>query len=471
MRFRVKTVLITAAIFSLTVFCCAQARAELVWRADVTASSTGDANTLILGSALDATDGFENAYEARAILSGNLMAYFYHPEWGMETPYFWSDIKDPSLPGEWPFYVSSQYTGRDIVLSWALENVPDTLNLEFVDETLGLTVDMRQANSYRYFNATNVALRFFVRASGEIPGMTDSVPPDTAITSGPSGFITASSVDITFTGTDNVTPADRLSFSHNLDGGAWSGWSALGVTALSGLSNGAHTFGVKAMDEAGNEDPSPAVATFTVDVDATPPDTAITSGPSGFITASSVDITFTGTDNVTPADRLSFSHNLDGGAWSGWSALTATALSGLSNGAHTFSVKAMDEAGNEDPTPAEIMFIVDITVPWLTVNAPNPSTLSPPNRRMREVTISGNAVDGGSGLAGVDYTLTDEYGEFASSGTINASNGGFSFTLSLRAWTRSNDIDGRVYTITVIAVDNAGNKKSESVTVRVPRRR
>jgi len=377
MRFRVKTVLITAAIFSLTVFCCAQARAELVWRADVTASSTGDANTLILGSALDATDGFENAYEARAILSGNLMAYFYHPEWGMETPYFWSDIKDPSLPGEWPFYVSSQYTGRDIVLSWALENVPDTLNLEFVDETLGLTVDMRQANSYRYFNATNVALRFFVRASGEIPSMTDSVPPDTAITSGPSGFITASSVDITFTGTDNVTPADRLSFSHNLDGGAWSGWSAL----------------------------------------------------------------------------------------------TATALSGLSNGAHTFSVKAMDEAGNEDPTPAEIMFIVDITVPWLTVNAPNPSTLSPPNRRMREVTISGNAVDGGSGLAGVDYTLTDEYGEFASSGTINASNGGFSFTLSLRAWTRSNDIDGRVYTITVIAVDNAGNKKSESVTVRVPRRR
>ena len=30
----------------------------------------------------DATDGFENGYESRAIMAGKLVAYFYHPEWG-----------------------------------------------------------------------------------------------------------------------------------------------------------------------------------------------------------------------------------------------------------------------------------------------------------------------------------------------------------------------------------------------------
>ena len=134
--------------------------------------------------------------------------------------------------------------------------------------------------------------------------------------------------------------------------------------------------------------------------DAAPPETFITTVLPAFTGSSSVTVEYGGTDDVTPADAIEFSYSVDAGAWSGWTNDKSASLAGLSDGAHAFSVKAKDAAGNVDPTPSEIRFIVDATAPLLKVNAPNPSTLWPPNRRMRDVVISGSAADGGSGACG-----------------------------------------------------------------------
>lgn len=249
----------TAIVFALLAAAW-PARAEMAWRVDVTMSVSDDSQRLTLGAANDATDGFENAYETRAVLAGYLTAYFYHPEWGVDTDYFRSDIRDTALPEEWTSYVSSQHVNRDITMSWAID-APETLELRLVDEELGTAVDMRTQSSYTYLNTSTAPRKFTIGAGGELR---DVVPPETYMAEGVAGFA-ASSVNITYTGTDDTTPLSRLGFSWRLDAGAWSAWSGDIAAHLSGLPDGAHTFGVKARDEAGNEDLTPAEASFTVD--------------------------------------------------------------------------------------------------------------------------------------------------------------------------------------------------------------
>jgi len=114
-------------------------------------------------------------------------------------------------------------------------------------------------------------------------------------------------------------------------------------------------------------------------------------------------------------------------------------------------------------------FMAETTPPVLTVNQPNPSILWPANGAMMNVTVSGNAVDAGSGLKAVSYTVADEYNKLNSTGTAAADNtGSFSFTVSLEAARNKNDINGRIYTITVTAVDINGNAGQKSVLVTVP---
>ena len=99
----------------------------------------------------------------------------------------------------------------------------------------------------------------------------------------------------------------------------------------------------------------------TVIKDITPPNTTITSGPTGTIDYNDVTFTWTGSDDITPTAQLEFSYKLDG-SWSAWTFDTSKTYDDLSNGAYTFSVKARDLAGNEDPTPASISFTVSVTV-------------------------------------------------------------------------------------------------------------
>ena len=177
-----------------------------------------------------------------------------------------------------------------------------------------------------------------------------------------SGSAEASSTVELFEGTTSkgTTKADSS--------GAWS-------IDLSGLSDGSHTYSARATDAAGNT--SSASNTVTVTVDTAPPETNMTSGPSGPSNDNTPTFSFSGSDNLSQAANLRYSYKVDGSAWSSYSFETSVTLggaSGLSEGSHTFYVKARDEAGHEDQSPAQLSFTLDTTEPMVKSTTPSVAT-------------------------------------------------------------------------------------------------
>ena len=181
---------------------------------------------------------------------------------------------------------------------------------------------------------------------------TDTTAPETTIGSGPSGTTTSTGASFAFSSSE-----DNSSFQCKLDSGSWG--ACVSPTAYSSVAIGSHTFSVKATDTAGNTDASPATQSWTVQTvtppgDTTAPETTITSGPSGTTTSTSASVAFSSTESGS-----TFQCKLDSASWAGCT--SAKAYSGLSVGAHAFSVKATDAAGNTDATPATDNWTVQAT--------------------------------------------------------------------------------------------------------------
>lgn len=94
----------------------------------------------------------------------------------------------------------------------------------------------------------------------------DLAPPETTILDGPAGTLAERDVTFTYSGSDDRTPAAELTFATRLEGleAEWSPWTWEGSRSFSALPDGAYTFRVKARDNAGNEDPTPAQRGFAV---------------------------------------------------------------------------------------------------------------------------------------------------------------------------------------------------------------
>ena len=189
----------------------------------------------------------------------------------------------------------------------------------------------------------------------------DTTPPDTVITSGPSGPTIDSTPAFEF----NAPGEPGASFECKLDDAVdWVSCSSPHTTAA--LADGQHTIQVRAKDALGNTDQTPASRTFTVDT--TPPDTAITSGPSGPTTDGTPTFEF----NAAGEAGASFECKLDNAVdWVSCSSPHTTAS--LTDGEHTFQVRAKDAAGNVDPSPASRTFTVADTTPPDTVITSGPS--------------------------------------------------------------------------------------------------
>ena len=204
--------------------------------------------------------------------------------------------------------------------------------------------------------------------------MVDRVAPDTSITVGPAEGSTITTAIPTFSFSSTEAGS---SFECRVDGGSFAPCSSPFTTAA--LSNGAHSFSVRATDPAGNTDASPATRNFTVAVtDTNPPDTTITAGPAEGSTISTSTPTFSFSSTEAAS---SFECRVDGGSFAPCSSAFTTAA--LSNGQHTFSVRAIDPAGNPDPSPASRSFTVnvgggtDTTPPQTTITGkPARSTIS-----------------------------------------------------------------------------------------------
>ena len=115
----------------------------------------------------------------------------------------------------------------------------------------------------------------------------------------------------------------------------------------------------------------------------------------------------------------------------------------------------------------------DITVPTVTASA-DPSILEPPSGRMAPVTLTGTITDAGSGvdLTSAMFVVEDEYGVVQPSGSIEVNaDGSYRVQILLEASRKGTDFDGRTYRVTVSVSDQAGNRGSADVVVRVPHHR
>jgi len=92
----------------------------------------------------------------------------------------------------------------------------------------------------------------------------------------------------------------------------------------------------------------------------TPPQTLITVAPSENTTSGEVTFEWTGSDDRTPTDKLTYSYYLEGKdyGYSSFTADTSKTYTNLKDGTYTFYVKAHDEADNVDLTPASAKFTI-----------------------------------------------------------------------------------------------------------------
>jgi Big-like domain-containing protein len=178
----------------------------------------------------------------------------------------------------------------------------------------------------------------------------DTANPNTAITAGPNGLTGDNTPTFGFSSDEPGS-----TFECRIDDDDFAPCTNPHTTAA--LTDGPHNFVVRAVDAAGNRDENPASRTFTVD--ATPPNTAIDSGPVGTVADAKPTFTFSSNDGVR------FQCAIDAGAFAACSGPgdTHTPATPLADGNHTFRVRAFDAVDNVDPTPAVQTFTVDTSLP------------------------------------------------------------------------------------------------------------
>ncbi len=181
----------------------------------------------------------------------------------------------------------------------------------------------------------------------------DLTPPDTMITSGPSGTVNSSEATFTYTASEA-----NSTFVCQVDSNAPAACKS-GDT-FSGLKPGAHKLGVSATDSAGNQGP-PATRTWTVDTQG--PTVVIISGPAnGTQSCGAATFTYSADENA------SFECSLDGSAF-GACASGGVTYSSLGDGSHTFVVRGVDPLGNQGP-PATRTWSVTTLTASTTITSP-----------------------------------------------------------------------------------------------------
>jgi hypothetical protein len=163
---------------------------------------------------------------------------------------------------------------------------------------------------------------------------------DTAITGQPDAAMTTADASFTFSAS---IPGGT--FLCSLDGAAESACTS--PQSYTGLANGDHTFSVRSVEAGGTQDPSPATYTWNVNVpprDSVPPNTGITLRPTAVSTAREATFTLAADD-----PGATFRCSLDGKPAVG--CVSPVVYRRLADGDHTFSVTAVDAAGNADATP------------------------------------------------------------------------------------------------------------------------
>ena len=121
------------------------------WEVQIVASTPdGAENRLYFGQKADATDGYDSRYEVRAMLGGDIEAYFPHAEWDVLAEHFWRDIKAPDQMKSWVFEVNTALSGVEIMLKWIPSKLPEGYAVELMDMATYDVIDMTSQDNYYY---------------------------------------------------------------------------------------------------------------------------------------------------------------------------------------------------------------------------------------------------------------------------------------------------------------------------------
>jgi hypothetical protein len=294
------------------------------------------------------------------------------------------------------------------------------------------------ASPQSYASLANGSHTFSVRAT-DAAGNVDATPatrtwsvdtgaPNTTIDTKPAALANSATATFGFSSDEAGS-----TFECSLDGNAFIACTS--PRNLTALSEGSHTFRVRATDAAGNTDATPGSYTWTVDTIAA--DTTIDSGPSGTVGSSSASFTFSSTEA-----NSTFECKLDGGSFS--SCTSPRSYTSLSDGSHTFSVRVTDAAGNVDATPATRTWTVD--------------TGAPPDNTPPETTI-GSGPSGTVSTASASFTFSSS--ESGSTFECKLDSGTFVACTSPRSYT---GLANGSHTFSVRATDAAGNVDATPAT-------
>jgi Bacterial Ig-like domain len=148
-------------------------------------------------------------------------------------------------------------------------------------------------------------------------------------------------------------------FRCSLDGAAYGACTS--PAAYSGLADGSHTFAVYAVDAAGNADATPATRTWTVDTVA--PAAPVITGPADGSVNGTGTVVVSGTAEPGSTVAVSDGTTQRGtGTVSGDGSWSVT-LTGVADGAHSYTARATDAAGNVSAVSAAVGVTVDTTAP------------------------------------------------------------------------------------------------------------
>jgi len=275
--------------------------------------------------------------------------------------------------------------------------------------------------------------------------LSDTTAPETTIDSYPAAATNLDSATFTFSSSEAGS-----TFECSIDSGTWAICTSPAIYMP--LSEGSHTFEVRAIDTASNTDTTPATYTWTIDT--TAPTLSIGS-PSASLTKSgpiTYTVTYTGADAVTLANAnvtLNKTGTANGtAAVSGTGTATRTVtISGITGdgtiGISIAAGTASDTAGNTAAaSSASATFSVDNTVPVVSAGADQ--------TRSAVFTQTATATDASS----MTYAWTKQSG----TGTITfGSATALSTTISVSA--------SGTYVIRFTATDSAGNSAYDDMTL------
>jgi hypothetical protein len=183
--------------------------------------------------------------------------------------------------------------------------------------------------------------------------MIDTTPPSAEIKTQPKDPSPGNSAAFTYSSDEGGS-----SFECSLDSGGGDSFSACASTGktYTSLANGEYTFKVRATDKAGNQG---AADSFSWEVDnsladETPPETTLSSKPPDPSDSSIASFTYSSSDPGS-----SFECKLDSGEFAACAPAGVT-YTGLANGPHSFQVRARDESGNVDGSPAGYSWSVSV---------------------------------------------------------------------------------------------------------------